>query len=82
MLQTLQTYLCVEILNGEPGSVGVEEDLLAGGLVDSMGMMRLIRYIEAQFDLKIPAEDLVFENFATLEAIGGYLRGRGVESDG
>lgn len=80
MTQVLHSYLCEEILNREPGAVGLSDDLLASGLVDSMGMMRFIRFIEERFTLKVPPEDLVLENFSSLDAITTYLSGRGATS--
>ena len=56
MIQILLTHLCEEILNKTVIDVEETEDLLVGGLVDSMGMMRFIAFIEKQFALKVPPE--------------------------
>lgn len=49
------------------------EDLLGSGILDSLGMMRLIAFIEEEFDYKVPPEDMVIENFMTVENITNYL---------
>ena len=38
-------------------------------LVDSLGVMRLIAWIEKRFDLRIPPEDVTIDNFETIDAI-------------
>lgn len=51
-----------------------EDDLLSAGLVDSMGMMRLIQHIEEQFDIKVAPQDMTIENFITVAAMCDYVK--------
>ena len=53
--------------------LGIHEDLLGSGILDSLGMMRLIFFIEEEFSIKVPPEDMTIENFLTVENIGNYL---------
>ena len=50
-----------------------DDNLLEESLVDSLGIMRLISFIEKEFGCAIPSEDVVVENFVTVNAIIGYL---------
>ena len=50
-----------------------QENLLASGVIDSVGIMLLVRHLEATLDLKIPAGDLVPKNFRTIEVMATYL---------
>ena len=43
------------------------------GVLDSAGIMELIMWYEATFDLAIPQSDLTLENFGTVEAMTAYL---------
>ena len=43
------------------------------GRVDSMGVMRLVSFINEEFSITIPNEDLVADNFGSVEAIDAYL---------
>ena len=62
-----------ELLNEPNSDITSEDDLLETGLVDSIGMMRLVAFIEAERGSKIPANDLVLENFRSIDAIVQYL---------
>lgn len=62
-----------EILNEPDSNLAPEDDLLETGLVDSIGMMRLVAFIETERGSKIPATDLVLENFKSIDAIVRYL---------
>lgn len=57
----------------EEGELGPQEDLLGSGILDSLGMMRLIFFIEEEFSIKVPPEDMTIENFMTVENIENYL---------
>ncbi len=77
MQNTLIQFIRNELLNNRPDiKLETSDDLLGGGLVDSMGMLRLISHIEKQFDVKVPAEDITIENFMTIEVIVAYLERR------
>lgn len=54
-------------------SVTPEQDLLTSGLVDSLGVMRLITQIEMQWGITIPPEDVTLENFCTVNTIADYV---------
>ena len=70
--------------SGSPVYIANEDDnLLTGGLIDSLGMMRLVDFIEQNFDLRVRPEDVTIENFRTISAIATYIRHHnGVVVDG
>lgn len=77
MRQVLIEYIEEQLLSGREGmKVDAKDDLMGSGLIDSMGMMRFIRFIEDHFEINVPPEDLVIENFMTIEDIDNYLRRR------
>jgi acyl carrier protein len=46
-----------------------DEDLLASGLVDSMGVMEIVSFIEDSFGVIVDDEDIVPENFRSVRAM-------------
>ena len=68
----LEKFVSEELLNNT-ASVTRDDNLLADLLVDSLGMMRFVRFIEDTYDLEIPPEDVIIENFRTIGAIVSYL---------
>ncbi|NNE67916.1 MAG: acyl carrier protein [Pyrinomonadaceae bacterium] len=55
------------------GELSTSENLLGGGLIDSLGVMQLIAFVEDEFDLSIPTKDMVIENFESIDAVCGYI---------
>ena len=76
--EALIKFVTRELLNSSL-EVEADDNLLSDGMVDSMGMLRLVSYIEELMQLTIPHEDLVIENFRTIKAIVKYLEQREVE---
>jgi acyl carrier protein len=77
MKDTIRRYISEQLLNRTNGaSVGDDEDLLGSGLVDSVGMMSLVLFLEDAFDVSVPPEDVVIENFLSIRTIEAYVRGR------
>lgn len=57
-----------------------EDDLLGSGLLDSMGVMRLVGFIEENFNIKIPPQDIVIENFMDVKSITKYVESQHVDN--
>lgn len=53
-----------------------DASLTRQGVLDSMGVLELIMFIEERFGLKVPDEDTVPENFDTIDRIVAYLDAR------
>lgn len=70
--EELLSYVTVELLDNEV-DVGPDDSLLQDGLVDSLGLMRLVGHIEATLECTVPLEDIVLENFRTVSAMLEYL---------
>ena len=74
MHEILIGYIRKQLLGGQPEvSLSPEDDLLGSGLIDSLGMIKLLGFIEEHFKLKIPPEDMTIDNFMTVEAMVNYL---------
>jgi len=74
MSDILIQYLKAEILGDLNEEITPEDDLLGSGLVDSMGMMKFIGFIESEFGFSVPPGDMVIENFMTVAAIESYIK--------
>ncbi len=70
-------YLKQEILHDETIDISSSDNLLASGLVDSMGIVRYISWISERWNIEIPPQDMTIEHFITIDAIVAYLESRG-----
>jgi acyl carrier protein len=58
------------------GALDSDRALIADGVVDSLGIFTLITFIEQEFSIKVLPEDVVLENFETVNAIKSLVLSR------
>ncbi|MBO5932028.1 MAG: acyl carrier protein [Clostridia bacterium] len=65
----------LQILNGLHPDVDFEsiDDLYDEGVLDSLDMVRLVTEIGMEFDVQIPAEELIPENFQNVNTIWALI---------
>lgn len=74
MIQKIRAYILSDIASDENLSISDDDDLLGSGIIDSMGIMKLVAFIEKETNVKIPPGEIVIENFMNLNAIEHYLK--------
>lgn len=68
----LADYLANEIL-GDGSIIDPDQNLLVDEVVDSLGLLRMVGYLERSYGVKIPPEEYVIDNFRSLNTIGHYI---------
>ncbi len=58
------------------GPLDAATDLVMTGLIDSLGVMMVVDWLEQRLGIVIDPNDVVIEHFESVDAIVGYLRGR------
>lgn len=56
--------------------VSSDESLLDSGILDSASIFQLVGFLEERFNFVIPDEDLVPDNFETIDSIAAFVRSR------
>lgn len=78
----LKNYLHEELEdNAVPVEVQEEDNLLANGIIDSLGVLKLVSFIEHQFNIQVPDEDVTIKNFRSLKDIATYLETKKQQSE-
>jgi acyl carrier protein len=72
----LTEFVRNDLLHGRKVALTGDADLLSAGIVDSLGILRLVAFMEQHFGVKVPDEDVVFENFQSIGAMAGYVSQR------
>ena len=69
----LADYIKNEVIRNRNASLDENEDLIGAGILDSLGILKLVAYINESFGIDVPDEDVVYENFHSLGSIANYL---------
>ena len=71
---SVRLFIASHFMPGDPLDALREDDLLfEGGIIDSAGAMALIAFLEEEYGIQVPDQDLFPTNFATVEKIAGYV---------
>lgn len=81
MKDRIAEYIQKDLLQ-EPTDAGLDtdENLLGSGILDSVGMMSLVVFIETDLGVAVPPEDVTIENFRSIDTIALYVERRKIES--
>jgi acyl carrier protein len=63
-------------------SLSDDDSFLEKGILDSMGILHLIAFVEDKYDIRPADEDLIAENWDSIRRISDYVRGKLAASDG
>ncbi|MEU6213400.1 acyl carrier protein [Streptomyces sp. NPDC090085] len=73
-VDTIKNFVITEFLPGTAASeLAADHDLLNDGVIDSLGVLKLIAWVEDRFDLAIGDADLDPNNFRSVEAIDTFI---------
>jgi acyl carrier protein len=67
---TVKAFILREFLDGEdPSALGADTPLFTTGILDSIATLKLVAYLEKEFDITIEAHEADAQNLDTLDAI-------------
>jgi acyl carrier protein len=73
-LEILEKFLISEVAaDSGKESLTPNEDLLMQGIIDSLGIIKLVSFLESQFGIKVGDDEIVPENFQSINAIKEYV---------
>jgi len=68
-------YIRENLLYARPDyQLGDEDSLLDDGIVDSMGAVELVAFLQEHFGIVVPDDEITEENFGTVAAIAAFVR--------
>ena len=69
----LKEYIRQELMSGANSELDDNENLLAAGIVDSLGVLRLVSFVEERFGIEVADEDVTLENFQSIQSMVDYI---------
>ena len=76
MEHAIVRFVNEELLGGTGPRVAADDEIVLDGTVDSLGVTRLVDFIETEFKLSVPAQDVTIDNFRTITTMAAYVRTR------
>lgn len=75
--QRIADFVKSQLISGVADTVvGEEASLIEAGVIDSLGIQKLIAFIEREFEIRLKDEEIVPENFDSINAIVEFVHGK------
>jgi acyl carrier protein len=75
-LSSIKNFIRTELIYDDEKDFDENTNLIERGIVDSMSLVRLISFIEENCDIQVQDEDIVPENFSSLNKISSFINER------
>jgi acyl carrier protein len=72
----VERFLIDEILFGSRSSISADESLTTSGILDSLGLLRLISYLESQYGITLEGDEMIPDHFETLNSIKALVESK------
>ena len=72
----IRSYIVKQFPVARKESLKDDTQLLTSGIVDSLGMLDLVRFLEESFMIQVSDEELTPENFASVASLSLFVDGK------
>jgi acyl carrier protein len=69
----IKAYLIEHFPSARDHALGDDDHLLANGILDSLGVLDLVGYLEQEFGIAVSDDDLLPEHFETLRRLTAFV---------
>lgn len=69
----IRAYLIEHFPSARDHALGDDDHLLANGILDSLGVLDLVGYLEREFGIAVSDDDLLPEHFETLRRLTAFV---------
>ena len=76
---TLRHFIARHFPQARRRALGDADPLLGSGIVDSLGVLDIVSFIESEFGINVADEELVQENFGSIQRIAAYVASKQTE---
>ena len=76
MLQAIRKFVVDNYLFGEEGKLGNEDSFIETGIIDSTGILELVRFLESTYGIKVADEDLTPDNLDSVNKVVSFIHAK------
>ena len=69
----IHTFIEEDLLMGQGVEFNGDDLLLEAGIIDSLGLLDLVNFIETEFGISVNDVDVTLDNFGSVNTIASYV---------
>ncbi len=78
--KAIKEFIQTELIrDSNHADLKVTDNLIETRIIDSLGIQKLLAYLETTFSVNIADDELIPDNFQSIEAISLFLKGKKME---
>lgn len=70
----IREFILKNLYYAEDAFIGDDDSFLETGVIDSMGVMELVGFIQSEYGLEVAQEEIVVENFDSIRKLANFVR--------
>ena len=72
--EIIKKFIVDEIIsNNNKANIGYEDSLIEAGVIDSLGIMKMLAFLDERFSVSVEDQEVIPENFETIKAISNLI---------
>ena len=71
--QSIRQFVISNFLFGKDSGLADNASFLEEGIIDSTGVLELVAHVEKEFGMKVDDNDLVPDNFDSIDAVAAFV---------
>lgn len=76
MVHTIRKFVVDNYLFGEEGKLNDEDSFMETGIIDSTGILELVRFLESTYGIKVTDEELIPDNLDSVKKIVSFIHAK------
>ena len=70
----IRDFITKNLYFADSTNLGEDTSFLAEGIIDSMGSLELVAYVESEFAIKVDMSEIVVKNFDSIRKLADFVR--------
>jgi acyl carrier protein len=76
MLQTIRKFVIDNYLFGEASKLGNDDSFMETGIIDSTGILELVRFLESTYGITVEDEELIPDNLDSVNKTVSFVQAK------
>jgi acyl carrier protein len=73
----IRRFIVEELRRDAAGNVAPDASLIDDGIIDSVGIVRMVAFLEREFRIRIDDDEVLPRNFETIDAMAAFVGRKG-----
>jgi acyl carrier protein len=70
----IRSFIVTQLYYADDNPITDEDSFLETGVVDSMGVMELVAFVQSDFGVEVQQSEIVVENFDSIRKLADFIR--------